>query len=137
MTTVLFVEDHALIARTITRFLEQRSDLQIQAVADSAEAALRYLAGAQDHVPPYMPDLVMVDVSLPDMSGIELVAALKEKYPQLPCLMLSGHRESRYIQRALEAGARGYLAKDNPLAILEAVERVLQGEIYLSDDLEL
>lgn len=128
---ILFVEDHSLIAGVISRFLRQTAGLQVDAVANSAEAALQQLADLS----PTLPDLVLIDVSLPDMSGIELVAILQEKYPSLPCLMLSGHREPRYVEKALEAGARGYVTKDNPLAIAEAVRQVLQGEIYLSEDL--
>jgi DNA-binding NarL/FixJ family response regulator len=70
-------------------------------------------------------ELAIVDVSLPRMSGIELVAVLREQYPQLPCLMLSGHKQPDYMQRALAAGAKGYVVKDNAVTLLAAVERVL------------
>ena len=68
------------------------------------------------------------------MSGIDLVAIIHEEYPDLPCMMLSGHRRLVYVQRSLSAGARGYVTKDNALAILEGVKTILGGEIYLSLD---
>jgi len=77
-----------------------------------------------------------VDVSLPDMSGIDFVAALQKDYPHLPCLMLSGHTSAQYVERSLAAGARGYVIKDNFNGILEGIERVLQGEIYISEELQ-
>lgn len=129
--TILFVEDHSLIAGIISRFLKQTAGLAVSTVVESAEVALQQLADLN----PNLPDLVLIDVSLPEMSGIELVAILQEKYPDLPCVMLSGHREARYVQKALAAGARGYVTKDSPQAIAEAVRQVLQGEIYLSEDL--
>ena len=103
-------------------------------ILGSAEAALEKLAHLESVAgPDQLPDLVLIDLSLPSMSGLDLVAALQEAYPSLPCIMLSGYREPVYVQRALSAGARGYVVKDNLLAIIEAVQRVLDGEIYLSE----
>ena len=79
-------------------------------------------------------DLVLVDVSLPQRSGISLVLVLHEQYPDLPCVMLSGHLSPYYARSSLAAGARGYLVKDHADEILEGIERVLQGEIYVSED---
>jgi DNA-binding NarL/FixJ family response regulator len=70
------------------------------------------------------------------MNGIELVAKLRHQAPELPCLMLSGHREHEYVQRALDAGAKGYVMKSEPEAILPAIKQVLAGEIYLSQALQ-
>ena len=64
-----------------------------------------------------------------------LVKIVHEEFPDLPCVMLSGHLSAQYAQRALEAGARGYLIKDNPIGILSGIQRVLKGEIYLSEEL--
>ena len=80
-------------------------------------------------------DLVLIDYSLPDMSGINLVQAILQEYPDLPCVMLSGHLSIQYARRALEAGARGYLIKDNPLGILSGLPHILKGEIYVSEEL--
>lgn len=102
--------------------------MNVIAVAETAEQALKQLPGLKV-------DLVLVDVSLPQMSGINLVAALHEKYPDLPCVMLSGHMSSQYARRALDAGARGYLLKDNPAGILTGIAQIVKGEIYVSEEL--
>jgi DNA-binding NarL/FixJ family response regulator len=126
--SILLVEDHAGFAKALLQMLSQNPNLQVVSVADSAESALEYLR--QSKV-----DLVLIDYSLPDMSGINLVQLLQQEYPDLPCAMLSGHLSTQYARRALEAGARGYLIKDNPLGILSGVPRILKGEIYVSEEL--
>jgi len=126
--SVLLVEDHTGFAKALTNMLSQNPNLNIVAVAESAEAALQQLGDQKV-------DLVLVDYSLPDTSGINLVKELHEKYPELHCVMLSGHLSTQYARRALEAGARGYLIKDNPAGILTGIQRILKGEIYLSEEL--
>jgi DNA-binding NarL/FixJ family response regulator len=128
VTRLLVVEDNAILASTLVRFLRDQGDLTIVGVATTAEAALKQLETL-------VVDLVLVDVALPAMSGIDLVAIVHKRYPELPCLMLSGHNEIDYVRRALAAGAKGYVVKSSPLTILAAVKRVLAGEIYLSDEL--
>ena len=128
MTTVMLVEDHPIFAQVLLRFLQERGNLEVVAVAKSAEEAL-------DQIPDLKLDLVLVDVSLPGRSGISLVLFLHEKYPDLPCVMLSGHRSSQYARRSLDAGARGYLIKDHADGILEGIQHVLDGEIYVSEEL--
>src|SRR5512145_634634 len=125
---ILLVEDHAGFANALLQMLSHNPNLQIVWVADSGEAALEYLR--QSKV-----DLVLIDYSLPDMSGIKLVQQLQQDDPDLPCVMLSGHLSTQYAQRALEAGARGYIIKDNPLGILTGLPRILKGEIYVSEEL--
>jgi DNA-binding NarL/FixJ family response regulator len=128
MTTLLVVEDNALLATTLARFLREQGQFTVAAVVPSAEAAL-------DLLPTVAIDLLLVDVALPGMNGIDLVGVVHKKYPQLPCLMLSAHNEIDYVGRALAAGARGYVLKSDPQTILDAVQRVLAGETYLSVEL--
>jgi DNA-binding NarL/FixJ family response regulator len=123
------VEDHAVFAQALLRMLRERGHLDVKAVATSAEEALEKLPGLEV-------DLVLVDVSLPRRSGISLVLVLHERYPDLPCVMLSGHLSSHYVRRSLAAGARGYLMKDNSHEILEGIQRVLNGEIYVSEAIQ-
>ncbi len=127
MTSIMLVEDHPIFAQVLLRFLQERGHLDVVSVAKSAEEAL-------DQIPDLDIDLVLVDVSLPARSGISLVIVLHEKYPDLPCVMLSGHRSSQYAHRSLDAGARGYLIKDHAEGILEGIQRVLNGEIYVSEE---
>jgi len=125
--TLLVVEDNAILANTLVRFL-RKQELTIAAVAPTAEAALEELSSR-------VVDLVLVDVALPGMNGIDLVSMLHQRYPKLACVMLSGHDEIDYVGRALAAGAKGYVVKGNPLAILAAVDQVLAGKVYLSEEL--
>lgn len=139
MVSILLVEDHVAMGQIMTRFLHKWGKANVWALVQSAEAALQKLAAFANETeedPPgeaNWPNLVLVDISLPDMSGIELVAEIQRYYPNLPCLMLSGYQEVHYVQLALAAGARGYADKGDIEAITQAIEQVLDGEIYLSD----
>ena len=128
MISVLLVDDHPKVVRALGRALSDLGNVQVLAVADSAEKALELL-------PEKKVDLVLVDVSLPTISGIDLVAEIHGRYPDLPCLMLSGHLAPQYVQRSLAAGARGYVLKDDLTAILDAIRRILAGEVYVSEEL--
>lgn len=126
--SILLVEDHAGFAKALLNMLAQNPNIQVVAVADSAEAALQYVRDSKI-------DLVLVDYSLPDMNGINLLEVLRQERPDLPCAILSGHLSLQHARRALEAGARGYLIKDNPGGILTGIQYILRGEIYLSEEL--
>ena len=129
MADLLLVEDSAVFAGTLQRFLRIQKDLYVVGVAASAEAARLLLQGTAV-------DLVLVDVSLPGSSGIDLVGGLRGDYPGLKCLMLSGHRGAEYVRRALAAGAAGYALKSDPPGILTAIRQVLAGEGYISPELQ-
>lgn len=128
MTTLLIVEDNATFANTMIQFLNRFGGMRVAALLANAEAALEQL-------PQLDVDLALIDVSLPGMSGLELVAAIQRDYPNLPCIMLSGHHERDYVRRALAEGARGYVLKENPLDLIEALRSVMAGETYLSAEL--
>jgi len=128
VSSILLVEDHAGFAKALLNMLGQNPNLQIVAVAESAQAALRYLRESSV-------DLVLVDYSLPDISGVSLLETLLTEYPATHCAMLSGHLSLQHARRALELGARGYMIKDNPIGILNGIPRILKGEIYISDEL--
>jgi DNA-binding NarL/FixJ family response regulator len=128
MTSVLLVEDHAVFAEALVHVLEGKEDLEVVKVVDSAEEALQAMPGLAV-------DLALIDVSLPKMNGIELVGLLRQDYPEVPCLMISGHMSSRFVSRSLQAGARGYAIKDSSAGIIEGIQRVLKGEIYVSREL--
>jgi DNA-binding NarL/FixJ family response regulator len=128
MISLLLVEDHAIFAEALVRMLRGKEDLDVVKVVDTAEEALQAL-------PDLVIDLALVDVSLPSMSGIELVGELRQTYPEVPCLMISGHLSGSYVRRSLQAGARGYAIKDSAAGIIEGIRRVLDGEIYVSEEL--
>jgi DNA-binding NarL/FixJ family response regulator len=129
MTSILLVEDHEIFAKALLRVLRERGHMDVVAVVKSAEAAL-------DQIPDIEVDLVLVDVSLPEQSGISLVLTLHQRYPKLPCVMLSGHLSPHYARSSLAAGARGYLVKDSADEILDGIQHVLQGEIYVSEKVQ-
>ncbi|HEY3474479.1 MAG TPA: response regulator transcription factor [Anaerolineales bacterium] len=129
MTSILLVEDHVIFAQALLRVLRERGHMEVAAIATTAEEALDQIANLDI-------DLVLVDVSLPNRSGISLVLVLQQKYPELPCVMLSGHVSKHYARSSLAAGARGYLVKDRTEEILEGIRRVLQGEIYVSQEVQ-
>jgi DNA-binding NarL/FixJ family response regulator len=126
MTSIFLVEDHEIFATALLRVLRDRGKMNVVGMVHSAEEALAQLPGLEV-------DLALVDISLPHQSGISLVLTLQQKYPNLPCVMLSGHVSQHYARSSLEAGARGYLVKDHTEEILKGIQRVLQGEIYVSE----
>lgn len=123
--TVYIVEDHPDMLRTYEYFIGRMEDLEVVGLAESAEEAL------EDEVINEA-ELALVDVSLPGMSGIDLVAVLRERRPGLPCLIVSGHSEDVYAESAHEAGARGYVMKGDPFKIVKAIRKVLEGETCFS-----
>ena len=125
MVSILVIDDHAAFGKALVRLLSGKANLNVVGVITSGEEALEKL-------PALDVDLVLIDVSLPQMNGIELVRLIHERFPEKPCMMLSGHLTPFYVQRALEAGARGYVLKEDITGVLEGIERVLKGEIYVS-----
>jgi DNA-binding NarL/FixJ family response regulator len=128
MSSILLVEDHPLFATALRRLLARQTDLEIVHIVQSGEEALKKLAELKV-------DLALVDVSLPTMSGIELVRQMRTEFPHLRCLILSGHMTRKYVERALNVGAHGYVLKDDVNGIVEGIRRALAGEIYLSSAL--
>lgn len=128
MTKLLLVEDHPIFAEALLKVLEQTDGLEVVMVVDTAEKALQV-------IPELTLDLILIDISLPTMNGMDLVGMLNHLYPDIPCLMISGHKSSFYLNRCLAAGARGYVIKDNAKGILEGIDRVMKGEIYICREL--
>jgi len=132
MCSILVVEDHKLMAETLVRVLRTKGNFRVADVAESAEAALEWLSEREAEDPV---DLALVDVVLPRTSGIELVSMIQQKYPGLPCLMISGRSAGQYVKRSLAAGARGYVLKDDFHEVVKGIRRVLEGDTYLSKQL--
>ena len=110
----------------LTVMIDRDPSLSLCGTAETGVEALQKL-------PQGNPDVVLVDMSLPNMSGLELIERLQEQFPELRSLVVSGHDEAVHAEPALRAGARGYVMKGDPPAIIEAIRQVLQGEVYLSD----
>jgi DNA-binding NarL/FixJ family response regulator len=121
---IFIVEDHQVMREAYQMLLEMEPDLEVCGTAATGEDALSALKATQ-------PDLMLVDVSLPGMSGIELVQQLQTRYPTLPTLVISGHDETVYAEQALRAGAKGYLDKKGLSHImLDAIRQVLDGKSF-------
>lgn len=123
---VFLVEDHGMMRDALVEYLAGCPGVQVCGSAETADEALEDLATLQA-------DVVLADVSLPGMSGIELVQEIGRRWPELPCLMLSGHHAASYVQRSRSAGARGYLLKGNPDELQPAIEQVASGGSYFDD----
>ncbi len=125
--TVFLVDDHPLVREWLTNLINQQSDLVVCGEAESAPQALQGIDQAR-------PDVAIVDISLKDSSGIELIKSLKQSHPTVSVLVLSMHDESLYAERALRAGAKGYIMKrETTRRVIEAIRRVLEGKLYVSD----
>ena len=123
---VLIVDDHPIVRQGLAQVLEQESDLVVCGEADTAEEALDAIAAKK-------PDVVIVDLLLKDGNGLDLIKTLRSIRPDLPILVLSMHDESLYAERALRAGAQGYIMKEQAAdEMLTAVRKVLAGDVYLS-----
>jgi len=124
MSTRIFVlEDHATMRDTLVAFVSALPDTEVCGSAASAEDALAKLAEARA-------DLVLVDITLPGMSGLDFLREARKRWPRLQYLVLSGRDEAAYLFPALSMGANGYLSKGNADRLMEAIDCVLRGQKY-------
>lgn len=125
--TVLIVDDHPIVRQGLAQLINQEKDLEVCGQAEDAHEAMQAIRQLN-------PDMVIVDISLKDTSGMELIKDLKIQHPDLPVLTLSMHDEAVYGERALRAGARGYVMKQEATGkVVTAIRRVLAGEVYVSE----
>jgi DNA-binding NarL/FixJ family response regulator len=124
---VLIVDDHPIVRQGLAQLISQEEDLEVCGQAEDAHQALH---AVREHAP----DLVVADISLKETSGMDLLKDLRIQHPELPVLMLSMHDEAVYAERALRAGARGYIMKQEATErVVTAIRRVLAGDVYVSD----
>jgi len=124
---ILVVDDHPVVRQGLVQIINREKDLVVCGEAKNADEALQKM-------PRLNPSIVTVDISLKGSSGLELIKALKSRYPGLPVLVLSIYDESIYAERAIRAGARGYVMKQEaPNTVVRAIRTVLEGKVYLSD----
>lgn len=124
---VFIVDDHPMMRSGLAQLIDNEPDLKVAGEAGTAAEAL-------DAILARPPDLVLLDISLPDKNGLELIKDLRALKPGLPVLVISMHDEAIYAERVLRAGGRGYLMKqEGGKKFLQAIRRVLEGRIYLSE----
>jgi DNA-binding NarL/FixJ family response regulator len=126
---VLLVDDHPMVRSGLAHFINQQLDLVTCGEAGDAGEALQRMASSK-------PDLAVVDISLEGKSGLELLKDIRALHPEVPVLIMSMHDESLYAERALRAGARGYVMKKaGGEIVLQAIREVLNGKIYVSQNM--
>lgn len=126
---VLIVDDHPMLRTGLAQLINHENDLQVTAEADTAGQAIQAIGKHKF-------DLALVDISLPDKSGLELIKDIRSLRPELPILVVSMHDEMIYAERALRAGARGYIMKQEGGAkFLQAIRQVLAGRVYVSENI--
>jgi len=124
---IFIVDDHAMFREGLRQLIENEPDLKVCGDAGETEEAMRGIDATR-------PDLVIVDISLAGSSGIDLIRSVKAKHEDLPILVVSMHDESLYAERALRAGAMGYVMKQEPSRTVKAaIRKVLSGDMHLSE----
>ncbi|MBM4274692.1 MAG: response regulator transcription factor [Deltaproteobacteria bacterium] len=127
MIRVLLADDHRIVRAGLRRVVEESGDIEVVAEAADGREAIQ-----QTHNT--MPDVAVIDISMPGLDGLEVISQLHHYYPQLPILILSMHEEEQYVIRAISAGARGYITKRSaPEQLVKAIRKVYAGGRYLSD----
>jgi len=127
--TVFLVDDHPLVREWLTNLIHQQPDLKVCGEAETGPHALQSILTLK-------PNVAIVDISLKDGSGIDLIKDLKQACPQVKVLVLSMHEESHYAERALRAGARGYIMKrETTKKVVAAIRQVLEGQLYVGETL--
>jgi DNA-binding NarL/FixJ family response regulator len=124
---VLVVDDHPIVRQGLTLLINRESDLTVCGEAEDAHTAMQSLTSTR-------PDILVVDISLNGPDGLDLLKNVRSRHPELPVLILSMHDESIYAERALRAGAQGYIMKQEATEkVLVALRRILSREIYVSE----
>ena len=127
MIRLLLADDHTLVREGLKRILSSASDIEVAAEASNGDQTLAFVR-QNDY------DLALVDLSMPGLSGLDLIKRLKFEKPKLRILVLSMHGESQYAARALKAGASGYLTKDSAAAqLVGAIRKVAGGGVHISE----
>jgi DNA-binding NarL/FixJ family response regulator len=124
---LLIVDDHPMMRQGLAQLINDEPDLAVQGEAHTAKQALESMAAQK-------PDLVLLDLSLPDKNGLELIKDISVLHPGVAILTVSMHDEALYAERVLRAGARGYIMKqEGGKRLLAAIRQVLAGQIYVSE----
>jgi len=126
-TRILIVDDHPIVRQGLAELIDHEQDLTVCGQAEGAHEALKIIKELK-------PDMAIVDITLKETSGMELIKDITARYPDLLVLALSMHDESLYAERALRAGARGYIMKAEATEnVVTAIRKVVSGQIYVSD----
>ncbi|MHC4571127.1 MAG: response regulator transcription factor [Planctomycetota bacterium] len=126
-TKIVIVDDHPIVRQGLSELINHEDDLMVCGQAEDAPEAIGIIKALK-------PDMAIVDISLKKTSGMELIKDIKANYPNVAVLALSMHDENLYAERALRAGARGYIMKAEATEnVVTAIRKIMGGEIYVSD----
>lgn len=129
MLKILLIDDHQIVRQGLKQILKETSDIKVAGEAGSAEE-IDYDSLAQRY------NVILLDISMPGKNGLEILADIKVRYPELPVLVLSMHPEEQYATRALKGGAAGYLTKSSaPDELIKALRSVAEGKRYITESL--
>ncbi len=128
MIKIIIVDDHPVVTNGIKQLVDSSRDIEVTGIASCGTDCKKLLQSIQ-------PDIILLDINLPDISGIDLCLYLRNNYPSVKIIALTGFKEYFYIQKMLQNGASGYLLKNAlPEEIIEGIQMVYAGEQYLSED---
>jgi two-component system, NarL family, invasion response regulator UvrY len=126
MIRVGIVDDHAIVRSGLRQYLSEHVDLRVTGEAANGREALELVRGGET-------DVLLLDLSMPDQGGVDALAAIKARFPDLPVLILSGFPEAHYATTLLRQGASGYLSKEcDPEEIVKAIRTVVRGRRYIT-----
>ncbi|MHB8070154.1 MAG: response regulator [Desulfobaccales bacterium] len=127
MIKILLADDHSIVRAGLRRIIEDSGDIEV--VAEAADGR-----EAMEKVHETMPDVAVIDISMPVLDGLEVVSQIHHYYPKMPILILTMHEEEQYVFRGISAGAKGYITKRSaPEQMVNAIRKVHAGGRYLSD----
>lgn len=127
MIKVMLVDDHSIVRAGLRRIIEETEDIEVITEASNGREAIRL---AHQHPP----DIAIIDISMPDLDGLEVTGRLLTDYPRLPILILTMYEEAQYAIKAIEVGAKGYITKKSaPEQLVAAIRKVFDGQLYITE----
>jgi len=131
MIKIAVIEDQALVRAALSALLNLEKALEVIVQADNGKNALEMISKKQ-------PDLVLTDIEMPEMNGIALTQAIKDKYPNIRVIIMTTFSRAGYIRRSMEAGAEGFILKEAPSTyLIETIRKVMQGKKVIDPELAL
>ena len=128
MIKVILADDHSIVRAGLRRIVEESGEMHVVAEAADGREAIQLVNKTA-------PDVAVIDISMPGLDGLEVIAQLQALHPQLPILVLTMHEEGQYVVRAIQAGAMGYLTKQSaPEQLVKAIRKIHDGQRYITDE---